>query len=468
MSGRLLSRAERNRGRESAAASSRTPQAQRRRRNETPSATELPEYEPPSCPLSRDARQALAELSTNSADTREYEAQLKKSVALLTTSVRDINDRYVQRKDTLKRLRQRRQGQSASQGEDGEDGSGGDKRSAREKDEEAALKRLREKVPGLTEECDFAVQQVIDYRVALDDNREAITNTMRKVEEECSAVIAAAAANRVEHHSDSEGEDDDDDMNGSPTPKAAKNNSPQPMPDIKGPLRILKREKQTLSEVYNSKSLTQKYAQDNDYIGFKRMWWDAVHGEDGKPLPDASRWFNSGGNDDEEEEDDDEDLVIAQEHVSIYCPLTLVVMSQPYTSKTCKHTFEKSAIVDYLRTQSGGRGTCPVPGCNEQVTIQDFADDPVMIRKIKREQQAQEARDDEDEEQDDEKDNDDEEEDGDGDGDVSMNAPPPARGIKAERARDRGRELLASVGLARSGQDADEDDDMTMREEDDD
>ncbi|KAI3324411.1 hypothetical protein HD806DRAFT_67620 [Xylariaceae sp. AK1471] len=406
---------QRSRGRLRASSPSHTQQ------NHRPA--QLPDYEPPSCPLDNASRRALAELSTNNTDTRKYEEQLKQSITLLTNTVRDINDRHVKKKDELKDLQRQRRGQ----GEDGEE-EWDTRRNERERAEEAAFMRLREAVPSLTAECDTAVRDVIDLRVELEDGRIAIQDTLRKVEDE-----SASAAERNQ-------ENEEGDLVMGNTQRG-----------ILGPLRIWQKEKGKAAADYSTRSLKERYARDNDYIGFKRLWWDAVHQADGKPLPDASRWFarnNAGA--DEDEDDEEEDLVIAEEHISIYCPLSMVVMEQPYTSSVCKHTFNKPAIVEFLREQPGHRAKCPQTGCSKEISIKDFYDDQVMLRKIKREQAEKERNN-----VDDEDDEDEDEAEVDEDGDASMLS---KRSVKSERGRDRGHQLLADLGLDAGKMDDDDED----------
>ncbi|KAI0428464.1 hypothetical protein F5Y09DRAFT_287789 [Xylaria sp. FL1042] len=403
----LISGAQRNRGRLRASTPSH---AQENRRT-----ARLPDYEPPSFPLDSASRRELAQLSNNT-DTRKYEEQLKQSVTLLTNSVRDINDRHVKKKHELDKLRKKQRSQSEDLAEDPEATNHGHA-------EEEAVQRLRQAAPALTVECESAVREVIDLRVGLEDSRKAIQVTVRKVEAE--AERAKAAEEDQENNDENEARDEDDDLV-----------MPHRQHDILGPLRILKNEQEKAAADYATRSLEQRYAVDNDYIGFKRLWWDAVHAVDGKPLPDASRWFtgnNPGANDDGDEEE--EDLVIAEEHISIYCPLSMVVMEEPYTSRVCKHTFNKPAIVTFLRDHMGHKATCPQTGCSKEVSIKDFYDDQVMLRRIKRAQAEKERREVE-------------EEDENGadieDGDTSVLQP---HSVKAERARDRGNQLLASLGV---------------------
>ncbi|KAF7515403.1 hypothetical protein G7054_g14597 [Neopestalotiopsis clavispora] len=135
--------------------------------------------------------------------------------------------------------------------------------------------------------------------------------------------------------------------------------------------------------------LYQRYGLNNDYIQFKKLWHDAAH-RDGKALPDASKWFSSrgghqqhdGGDEDGDEEegedDEDDDLIVAREKKDLRCPLSMVMMQEPYTSAKCNHTFEKRAIQEFLRGHAGHQ---------------------FMLRQIKRAQQ-EEANDDDDDEDD--------------------------------------------------------------------
>ncbi|RYP10048.1 hypothetical protein DL764_000906 [Monosporascus ibericus] len=328
---RLLSGADRNRGRLSAASSSRAHREQ---------VAELPAYEPPSFPLDAKARKALAELSTNR-DTEKYAEHIEKSLRLLSDSVRDINDRYTERKNYIKGRQQKR----------GE----GTQKTDRDRAEEKAALALKEDVPQLTEECESAVRRVIDLQIELEDGKTALRETIHRAESE----DAHAAQN-----------DEDDEM--------ADGSQPQ----VTGAWRTLQEEKKKMADDYAAKTMYERYALNNDYIGFKRLAHDAIYGTDGKPLPDPSRWFTQNGG--QADEDDDEDLVIAEESVSINCPLSMRVMEDPYTCNKCKHTFDKASLHSFF----GGRRViknCPQTGCRvEGLTLDDFSPDPIMLRKIKR------------------------------------------------------------------------------------
>ncbi|KAI0898860.1 zinc-finger of the MIZ type in Nse subunit-domain-containing protein [Annulohypoxylon nitens] len=320
--------------------------------------TALPPYEPLSYPLSAPQIRELASLSSGR-EARAYNTHLSKSVELLSAAVRDINDRYTERSAALKRLQEKR----------GENGEG--EKSDRERAEEKAVLVLKGEVPTLTTACEEGVREVIDRKVELEDGNTAV----------------AAAAERLEEdmrRRGARGQDEDEEM--------AEGEGEEEWRDT---MRLLNKAKELARLEYEGKSMYEKYGINNDYIGFKRLWHDAVHGDDGKPLPDASKWFGQNGG--EEEEDDDDELVIAGEQLDIHCPLSMAVMQDPYTSSVCKHTFEKNSITQFLMNQPGRRARCPQTGCNKEVTMKDFQPDPVRLRLIKRRLAAERNDDDDDE-----------------------------------------------------------------------
>ncbi|KAI0888259.1 zinc-finger of the MIZ type in Nse subunit-domain-containing protein [Annulohypoxylon maeteangense] len=364
--------------------------------------TALPDYEPLSRPLDASAIRELTQLSAGK-DTRAYEAHLKKSIELLSATVRDINDRYAERQSSLKRLQEKR-------------AENGGEKNDRERAEEKAVLALKASVPALTAECDNAVRSVIDSRVVLEDSNTALSATAVFFEEDMRRRGARGA------------EDEDVEME-------------ETWPE---PTAVLRQARERAAEEYAAKSLHEKYGLSNDYIGFKRLWHDAVHGGDGKPLPDATKWFGQNGG--EDEEDDDEDLVIEGEQLDIHCPLSMVVMQDPYTSSVCKHTFEKDSITQFLLSRPGRRARCPQVGCNKEVSIKDFHPDPVRLRLIQRRLASERE---------------DEDDDGEGegdtiDGDSSMRIT-QGRKIKKEREdRGRGRRQVEDI---EDDDDDDEDED---------
>lgn len=130
------------------------------------------------------------------------------------------------------------------------------------------------------------------------------------------------------------------------------------------------------------------YAQNNDYVGFKKLVYDAQFpGDDAPPMPHASTWFSDHTPDSSNPDvrgaqatagsqapgNDDDDVAVASERISIKCPITLLPMKDPVTSTKCPHNFEREAILSMINASdirvdgSGGRGAggkkamqCPV------------------------------------------------------------------------------------------------------------
>lgn len=132
-----------------------------------------------------------------------------------------------------------------------------------------------------------------------------------------------------------------------------------------------------------------RYADNNSsYNTFKTLVHDSLYG-DTVQLPKATTWFhgnepvifygsgtriNNADNDDNEmnDDDDDDEVIIAGSKLEYKCPLTMRVFEQPCTSKVCKHTYEKQAILELIDggTVFGGRGgpkqvQCPQVGCDK-------------------------------------------------------------------------------------------------------
>ena len=126
--------------------------------------------------------------------------------------------------------------------------------------------------------------------------------------------------------------------------------------------------------IANPVSMINRYASHNDYIGFKRLLHDANHpGTNAPPLPNPATWFPSSTSPDPSQsnptsgnraqnpaDDDESDIEVASERISIKCPLTLLPMKEPYTSRKCPHSFEKEAILEMIQTSgtflgSGGK-----------------------------------------------------------------------------------------------------------------
>ena len=317
------------------------------RSTQAPEADEPVNYEPPSFPLNDVAIANLGGLS-QTRDTLLYQNLIKDSLRNLGHAVYDLHDRLRNQRERLEQLQRRR------------DERGLDK-SPEEERLEKHVAELERKIGALTKRSEQSVRQTIDKKTALEDDAAVI-----------SALFTTASSNRNNAPEQLEGEDDE---GGDETPSA---------PSTLDALREQRAQK--LGE-YAATPHYQRYALDNEYAAFKKLWHDALAGDDGPPLPDASKWFHADGAPvmtlsgigagDDDAEDSENDLAVAREIRSLNCPLTLRPLEEPYSNKKCKHTFEKAAILDYLDGRQPKQ--CPQTGCSQvRLTLLQIASETLL------------------------------------------------------------------------------------------
>ncbi|KAL7817466.1 zinc-finger of the MIZ type in Nse subunit domain-containing protein [Trichoderma aethiopicum] len=378
-----------NRGRAAASSSSTGPST-------TTTVTALPDYEPLSFPLSVTARKELIDLSNNRG-TAQFELQIKESIRQLGLSVSDLNERLRRSQDRLAAVRERREEKGTA-------------KTAEEERLEAEIPEFEKEAERLTRESERALRDLIDRKAALEDEASVLedlsTTAATSAIGQGRGAGASQSRRRPAHVVGSDGEDEAD--------RKGDIEEEQAVTSVLDTFRELRAKKRA---EYNGLSAHERYALNNDYVGFKKLWHEAAAGEDGPPLPDASRWFTSNGEPDmtvpsrdgqHGSLDDDDDVAVSRENISINCPLTLLPMKEPYRSRKCPHTFEKAAILDYLPLR--GERQCPQTGCSQTFSRarfeHDFYLDEAMKRRIQRWQQAEEQNerdmDDEDEDEADE------------------------------------------------------------------
>ncbi|KAI1069356.1 hypothetical protein LB507_008905 [Fusarium sp. FIESC RH6] len=322
------------------------------------SLVDLPEYEPPACPLTDNARSKLNDL-INTRTNAVYQQQVSESIRLLGFSVGDIHDRLRTQNEALAGLKAKREEKGTDKTED-------------EQRLEAHLAEFEGRVDELTFSSEKAVRDLIDRRAELEDE----AGILKELYDTASA---EARQQRQEQEREGEGSDEREQLAASSA------------------IETFEKLRARKEAEYTNMSARQRYALNNDYASFKKVWHDAMAGEDGPPLPDASRWFTQDGQpamsgaDVGAADDDDDDIAVARETISINCPLTLQPMKDPYTNRNCKHTFEKSALLEYLPMR--GESQCPQAGCSQSFARvrfdHDFFQDQAMVRRIKRARQAQ-------------------------------------------------------------------------------
>ncbi|KAL2174495.1 zinc-finger of the MIZ type in Nse subunit-domain-containing protein [Thermothelomyces heterothallicus CBS 202.75] len=341
---------------------------------------ELPPYEPPSYPMDASIKQKLASLSNNretDSSRRQYEKHLSKSSTYLFESVGSINDILYARKRSLAHMAEKRR----ARGEEAKNDN--------EVSLEEYVAKLEATINELTDSSEEALRWVIDCRAELEDHQAVLEKVMEglnaqqpRPEPKQRNTKEKASRRRVvgSDDEDEEAQEPEDDEDGDATPEDG--------PPLVGVKELLEAARKAKADEYAALSAHQRYALNNDYISFKRAWHDALHPEDQVPLPDPSTWFDEHGRPTKDavpDANEDDDLVVEREIIDLKCPLSLQIMKEPYSNHKCKHTFEKSAILEFIRS-NGGVAKCPV--CSKDLRIKDFYLDEVILRKVKRAAEA--------------------------------------------------------------------------------
>lgn len=127
---------------------------------------------------------------------------------------------------------------------------------------------------------------------------------------------------------------------------------------------------------YQAKTSRQKYSKVKDYISFREQIFQVEHPED--PMPPMSEFIPKEDGD----ESDDDDMEIGGVSQNFTCPLTLGVLTDPHTSKVCKHSYSGAAIKDYFGA-GNKRMECPAAGCSEKLVASDVVQDKALERRVK-------------------------------------------------------------------------------------
>ncbi|KAK4463832.1 zinc-finger of the MIZ type in Nse subunit-domain-containing protein [Cladorrhinum samala] len=345
----------------------------------TAPAPELPPYEPPEYPMDEKNRNILKNMAdsreSNDASKRKYEDHLNRATQGLRTAVGSINDVLHQRRQAVAKMAQKRREQ------------GGQERSQEEREMEEYLVELTAEVSELTGKSEDALRKILDCRAEFQDNQEVLKQVLAEAQKQRARPEPKPKKEKRQarpNGSDDEADGDSADVDD----QDEEMEDAEDIPPVTGVLEMLKAARRSKFESYRAMTPYQRYALNNDYISFKRTWHDALHPDGDAPLPDASDWFDEQGNPIMtvvNADNDDDDLVVEREIMDLKCPLSLQVYKEPFSNHRCKHTFEKSAIVEFINSN---RGVAKCPVCSEELRLTDFYLDDVVLRKVKRAEQA--------------------------------------------------------------------------------
>jgi hypothetical protein len=229
----LLSRQQRNNA---------SPQVQRPRQ-----AAALPPYEPPSCPLTENAKRSLANIGTDH-NYRKYEKHLQTAIQNITSFAGESNDRVYASKEKVRRMVEKREAAD----DDAE-------KTEAEEIAEYRARELEQKVEKLTAESEKALRDLIDYKTELAQQ----SMMLKKVTEEAYAASAYAAGStgardsnrRSSRRPRNDLEDEDEDYEEPPYEQNVDMDGAAMDATILSPTELLNKAKEEYNSVYNSKTL---------------------------------------------------------------------------------------------------------------------------------------------------------------------------------------------------------------------
>lgn len=345
---------------------------------------QLPDYQPPAFSLNPQAQRALAVLVNQNGNLNKLDTRLSDAQAAISNAAGEINDRMSERKESQDKRNKRKRHH---------DGGSQENEEPESDDVQQDLTELQGKVDRMTDRMEESMRKMIDGRHAVKDIKESIAATAEDVR--ANASTQASTQMLRSQRRPRNGSDDEEDeayQDFAPTDPTAGTQVQS------APIDAFRKRLDDAKTRYQSYSLAERYAKDNDYINFKNVVHDAQNHETGVPVPHARTWFAEEGEvpapgvtTRAHDDDSDDDIAISRATISTKCPLTLQEFKNPLTSKKCNHSFEDHAILSMIRNSpTRGSVQCPCLGCQQTLTKDDLHTDLVLLRKIKRIQRAKE------------------------------------------------------------------------------
>jgi hypothetical protein len=228
-----------SRGRQNEESSPVQRNRQRRHDSETSSEpTPLPPYEPPTCPLSASAKNAIDNLRA-SHDYSKYKKHLSTSIGVITTAAADNNDRLAHHKSSVKKHADVRQHKNIAD----------EQKPEHHIEQEQYTDALETKVSDMTTKAEKALRDLIDYRDEL-AMQDAI---MRDVGESIAAAPTAQLTGRGRQRGPRA-----DDAEGDEEGPEHENDAPAADENILSAVELLKKAKGEHTARYTSKSMRDR------------------------------------------------------------------------------------------------------------------------------------------------------------------------------------------------------------------
>ncbi|PSS03432.1 zinc-finger of the MIZ type in Nse subunit-domain-containing protein [Coniella lustricola] len=344
----------------------RRPQASRQYADDNQTLTELPEYEEPRFLLTAAGLQQLADLVNNPLNDKLLQHS-KESVKILGNAVWSINERATSRKKRAAAIAEREAKRRRADDEEGNKRAAADVAQAK-----ALAKKLEGEAGPLTLQLEQAMRNMLDIQAALQDEKQTLINLPEAIN-----VIADEKRQRA---AKAEGEDPEQEE--------------EEDQEVAGVILfdVYQTECNKKATEYEQLNARQKYVTNNAYIDFKRQWHEGLFPDDEVPVPDPRTWFDRDGQPQHQVarnadgDDSDAEIQFASETRSFRCPLSLVPMTKPYTSRVCRHSFQKDAILSFIKggNHRGTQQRCPQTGCEVMITLDDLYFDEPLLQRINR------------------------------------------------------------------------------------
>lgn len=388
---------------------------------------DLPAYEPPVYPLNANAQEALRALIDHR-NLTTFQRRMDDAINVLSTNAGDVNDVIRTKGEVVAKDRQRHDREAADDEDD----------EARVANLEKDLENMKEEVDKMTQRMDTDLRKMLDtkeyfgfFRPVLTEVVNETTAFARQNPTQTQPLTQTQRRRRAREPDDSLDDESEEEEYQDFDPTDPTNAQTQSAPAPPAPATLFKDKLSRKKDRYQNQNDRKRYGTDNDYKNFRTVVHHARFGDE-VDVPHEKTWFTNDGvaklpqpgvtdpNAGNDGEDSDDDLQIVRGRISTKCPITLQEYVEPFSSRKCIHTFEKSAILDMINqggpSQRAHGGNvpgvrdgdqyvkCPASGCNAFLAAVDMHSDPVITRKIIRIQKANKEA---------EEDDDDEDEDGD-------------------------------------------------------
>lgn len=262
---------------------------------------------------------------------------------------------------------------------------------------ENQIKVLEAKLEQYLVHGEQAVRELVDYEIQ-SKNRAAIIKRMVEIVK-AAPVPAPRERRRRRRPTSDRGADLDEE--GSNDESEESENEAVSVPKLRELLEQAQHESMASFQV---KSPQERYSKSNQYTTFRRVMHDVKYGDDVE-MPPSRNWFRPEGpyspepQQNNDGDDSDDDVVIQSSTIPVKCPLTLKDLTEPMSNNHCKHVYEKTPFLDYIR-QNGTvfrrrrddepdgsvpkQVKCMVAGCDKMIADEDCYEDPIITRKIRK------------------------------------------------------------------------------------